>query len=224
MASKQKFSDKLWESIVPIWDKIVKHPFFTELTNGKLSEKAFDFYIVQDYLYLKDYGKGLAMIAVKADTNEQSQLFLKHAASIFQVECDLHRAIFKSDNISETEARTAQIAPNCLLYVCYLMRIAYERPLHEIIAAFLPCLWIYWEVGKMLKSLGSPKENYQKWIDTYASDDFGDGVKAVINIMDNIAEELTEGQRKLLVDHFVMTSKMEYMFWDMGYIEQQWPV
>jgi len=219
-----KFTEVLWESIAPIWEKIKAHPFLCELVDGTLNKQAFDFYIVQDYLYLREFGKGLAMIAVKADTSEQSQLFLTHAANIFKTESALHLTIFRTDHISETHVKNVAHAPNCLLYIGYLMKIAHERPFYEIIATFLPCYWIYWEVGKLLKSKGSKEPNYQKWIDTYSSEEYGEGVRAVIAIMDHIAEALTEAQRQLLIDHFAMTSKMEYMFWDMGYTQQQWPI
>ena len=41
-----------------------------------------------------------------------------------------------------------------MLYTSYLLRIAYERPFHEGLGAFLPCYWIYWEVGKAPRARG----------------------------------------------------------------------
>lgn len=39
-----------------------------------------------------------------------------------------------------------------------------------------------------------------------------------------IANTLTAGQRADLTRHFVMITRFEYLFWDMGYRRQQWEV
>ena len=51
-----KFTESLWVSIGHIYDKILKHPFIQGLTDGSLDEEAFRFYVIQDALYLKDFG------------------------------------------------------------------------------------------------------------------------------------------------------------------------
>ena len=52
-----KFTESLWVSVGDIYDKILRHPFILELTEGTLDEEAFRFYVVQDALYLKDYAR-----------------------------------------------------------------------------------------------------------------------------------------------------------------------
>jgi thiaminase/transcriptional activator TenA len=88
----------------------------------------------------------------------------------------------------------------------------------------LPCYWIYWEVGKALASLGSPVPIYQQWIDTYAGDAFAEVVGQVLALTDSVADALTETQQERTAEHFVMTSRFEYMFWDMGYQQQAWAI
>jgi thiaminase/transcriptional activator TenA len=79
-------------------------------------------------------------------------------------------------------------------------------------------------VGKELERQGSPVPIYQQWIDTYASDAFAEDVQQVIALADRMAETLTAEQRERTAAHFVMTSRFEYMFWDMGYRQQAWDV
>src|SRR5215468_4549744 len=50
--------------------------------------------------------------------------------------------------------------------------------------AVLPCYWIYWEVGKELQRRGSPDARYQRWIDMYGSDAFGQTVQDVLAVAD----------------------------------------
>jgi len=103
-----------------------------------------------------------------------------------------------------------------------MLRVAYEKPFYEGLGTLLPCFWIYWEVGKILEKKGSPNPSFQKWISTYSSDTFGTSCLEVIAIADALV--LTEEQKEKVAEHFVIASKLEYMFWDMGYHSQQWPV
>jgi thiaminase/transcriptional activator TenA len=92
------------------------------------------------------------------------------------------------------------------------------------LSAALPCYWIYLEVGKALAREGSPNRLYQRWIDNYGSADYERTVEAVLGIMDESAKEEGTAARSRMIRHFVTTSRYEWMFWDMGYRQEAWPV
>jgi thiaminase/transcriptional activator TenA len=94
----------------------------------------------------------------------------------------------------------------------------------EGIGTVLPCYWIYWEVGKELQRRGSPDARYQRWIDMYGSDAFGQTVQDVLAVADKFGPGLTPGERTLVHRHFRTTSRYEWMFWDMGYRKENWPI
>ena len=102
--------------------------------------------------------------------------------------------------------------------------MAYGRPFHEAVAALLPCYWIYWEVGKALERSGSTDPLYARWIGTYASDAFGDVVRAVLAATNAIAATLGPDEREAMRRHFITTSRYEWMFWEMGHRREIWPV
>ncbi len=218
------FSEALFQRIEGIYRRILTHPFLQGLTNGSLSEEAFRFYAVQDALYLRDFSRGLSLLAAKSPTDDTAIMFNDHAKNAIVVERALHGSFFAQWQLSEQDIYATPLAPNNLLYTSYLLRVAYERPFHEGLGAFLPCFWIYWEVGKELERQGSPVPIYQQWIGTYASDEFASGVRQVIALADSVAETLTAEQRERMTEHFVMTSRFEYMFWDMGYRQQAWDI
>jgi thiaminase/transcriptional activator TenA len=91
-------------------------------------------------------------------------------------------------------------------------------------AALLPCYWIYWEVGKVLEGAGSRDPLYARWIGTYASEEFGAVVRAVLAATDETATGLGPRERHAMRRHFVTTSRYEWMFWEMGYRREAWPV
>ncbi len=218
------FSQRLWQSIEHIFSQILAHPFLVGLTDGTLDETAFRFYVVQDALYLRDFARGLALLGAKAPEDEWLMLFCEHAKTAIVVERALHESFFRDWGLTDEQVYATPMAPTNLLYTSYLLRVAYERPFHEGIGAFLPCYWIYLEVGKALEQKGSPHPLYQRWIDTYASAEYEQVVRQVIAIADAIAEGLTEPQREAMRHHFILTSKMEWLFWDMGYRQEGWQI
>ena len=56
-----------------------------------------------------------------------------------------------------------------------------------LVAALLPCFWIYWDVASAITSGAAPSNPYQAWIDTYADEAFGEAVQRVIDIADEAA-------------------------------------
>lgn len=218
------FTASLFERIQGIYQHILTHPFVSGLTDGTLGEAAFRFYAIQDALYLRDFGRGLALLAAKSPDDDATVMFSDHAKTALLVERALHGSFFAQWGLSTEDVYTTPMAPNNLLYTSYLLRIAYERPFHEGVATFLPCYWIYWEVGKALEQRGSPVEIYQRWIATYASAEFGATVQQVLAFTDRLASTLTATQRDAMAEHFVMTSRFEYLFWDMGYRQQAWEI
>ena len=219
-----RFTEELWRSIEPIFSAILAHPFVKGLTDGSLPEEAFRFYVVQDALYLQDYARCLALAAAKAPRAAWCELFAEHAKVALVVERSLHESFFQEWGLSEEQVASTPYAPANLAYTSYLLRIAYERPFEELLGAVLPCYWIYWEVGKHLERLGSPNPLYQRWIDTYASEEYAQVVRAVLAVTDEAVADLPESRRAPIRQHFVTTSRYEWLFWDSAWRLETWPV
>lgn len=218
------FSQALFHRIEDIYARILAHSFINGLTDGSLAQEAFQFYAVQDALYLREFSRGLSILAAKAPEEDAAILFNDSAKNAIVVERALHGSFFVQWGLSPEQVLATPMAPNNVLYTSYLLRVVYERPFYEALGAFLPCYWIYWEVGKALVRQGSPVPVYQQWIQTYASDAFAETVQRVLALMDRVAEGLTEAQRARVTEHVVMASRFEYMFWDMGYRQQSWDI
>ena len=61
-----KLTERLYHAAAPIWQKIVSHPFVTELGDGTLPLENFRFYMCQDYVFLIEYSRLLALATAKA--------------------------------------------------------------------------------------------------------------------------------------------------------------
>ncbi|HKW92982.1 MAG TPA: thiaminase II [Methylomirabilota bacterium] len=214
----------LWKAIEPIYGAILRHPFVRGLTDGSLPREAFRFYAIQDALYLRDFARALSLAAARAPREEWIIMFNEHAAGALKVERTLHESFFKDFGLSPGAVAATPLAPTNLAYTSYLLAIAHGGPFHEAVSALLPCYWIYWEVGKALERAGSRDALYARWIATYASEEFGSVVRAVLECTDTLADALGEDERATMRRHFVTTSRYEWMFWDMGWRREDWPV
>ncbi len=218
------FTDELWKAIAPIYGAILRHPFIRGLTDGSLPRESFQFYAVQDALYLREFARALSIAAARAPLDDWIIMFNEHAAGALKVERALHESFFKEFGLSPEQVAATPLAPTNMAYTSYLLAVAYGSAFHEAIAALLPCYWIYWEVGKELEKAGSPDPLYQRWIGTYASEDFGGLVRMVLEATNATVASLQDAQRQPMRRHFITTSRYEWMFWDMGYRREAWPV
>jgi thiaminase (transcriptional activator TenA) len=217
------FTQELWKSIEPIYAAILRHPFVRGLTDGSLPRESFKFYAVQDALYLREFARALSLAAARATQDEWIIMFNEHAAGALKVERSLHESFFQDFGLTREAVASTPLAPTNLAYTSYLLAVAYGSPFHEALAALLPCYWIYWEVGKELEHAGSADPLYKRWIGTYASDEFGSVVRAVLSATDQVAAALRPPEREAMKAHFVATSRYEWMFWDMGLRREAWP-
>jgi thiaminase/transcriptional activator TenA len=210
--------------VARVYDAILAHPFLTGLTDGSLPQDAFAFYVVQDAIYLRGYARALAAVASRAPVPSQAEMFARHAADAIAVEKTLHGSLLADLGVDPAHAEQAEPAPTNLAYTSYLLAAAGNGSYAEGVGAVLPCYWIYWEVGKELLRRGSPYPRYQRWIDMYGGEEFGGVVQAVIDVTDEMGPGLGGAERARVHRHFRTTSRYEWMFWDMGYRQETWPV
>jgi len=218
------FTKELWSSISPIFQVILEHPFIRGLTDGSLPEPQFRFYVIQDALYLQDYARTLAIAAAKAPRDQWCLVFAGHVRDALVAERALHEGFFQHWRMSPEEVYATPKAPTNLAYTSYLLRVAYEAPFHEVVGALIPCYWIYWEVGKALEARGSSHPLYQRWINMYASEEYASVVQQVLEIVDELAVDLTPAQRAAALRHALVSSRYEWMFWDAAWRLEGWPV
>lgn len=215
------WSDRVWKTIEPVYDRILQLPFIGELANGTLAKEKFLFYLQQDAIYLSEYGKILAGIAAKTDSPEYKKAFLKFAGDTVSVEQALHEFYLKEINGADrTEA-----SPSCMLYTGYLYSMLGSRPLEVALAAVLPCFLIYKQVGDHILETQTASENpYQQWINTYGGEEFAEAVTLAVTICDQVAATCTDSQQKAMTEAFIRASKLEWMFWNSAWNEEQWPL
>ncbi len=223
-SARSGFTGELWAAGEPVYQNILRHPFLTGLSDGTLDVSAFRFYVVEDAYYLTEFARTLSVLASKAPRDEWIVAFNRDAIETLEAERALHDSYFKDFGLSEEELRSRPPAPTTLAYTSYLLATVHAGSFTEALSSVLPCYWIYAEVGRTLSRKSSPNPLYQRWIDNYGSEAYEATVNAVLGIMDEAATEEGQSSRARMIRHFVTTCRYEWMFWDMGYRQEAWPV
>jgi thiaminase/transcriptional activator TenA len=217
------FSELAWQQTAPLRASIHALPFNAELAAGTLSRERFQGYIVQDAIYLGEYARVLAMAAARAPDAATLRSFAESAIGAIVVERALHERYMADFGIDPATIAQAEPSPDCLGYTSFLLATAYHEPWEVLVAALLPCFWLYWDVGTAITRVAAAGNPYRAWIDTYADEGFGAAVRAVIAVTDRAAEGASDAVRAKMMTGFVRCCQYEWLFWDGAYQRRGWP-
>lgn len=212
------FCDHAWQRTTELRAAIHHLPFNRELAAGTLDTTRFQFYIEQDAQYLEQYSRILAMAGARGPDGATLRLFAESALEAVAVEQALH-----AQYLSEFGADGAEPSPDCQAYTSFLLATAYHDPWEVLIAAVLPCFWIYWDVGNAIAREAAAENRYRAWIDTYSDEAFGQAVRAVIAATDSAAERAPAATRDRMMTAFIRSTQYEFLFWDGAYQLRRWP-
>eukprot|EP01063_Lacrimia_lanifica_P018145 TRINITY_DN25099_c0_g1_i1.p1 TRINITY_DN25099_c0_g1~~TRINITY_DN25099_c0_g1_i1.p1 ORF type:complete len:234 (+),score=109.93 TRINITY_DN25099_c0_g1_i1:56-757(+) len=219
-------TERFWRAAKDVVEKIENHAFLEQLLDGSLELEAFQFYIRQDKLYLGEFGKGLATLAGRSTHMGEAEPLIGFSKNTISVEAAMHSSWMEEWGDSYKYGNHGK-ARNCELYTSYLVKAATTDNFEVAVAAFCPCFWVYFHVGKYLRSVQkapSPVKYYEQWIKMYAGEEFEKSVTDMLKLVEAAADRVGEEVRQKMEDAFVKACKMEWMFWQMGLEKDYWPL
>ena len=220
----QHFSRAAWARNEVLYERIRTMPFNQALAEGTLSPDRFRQYIVQDAHYLIAFARALAIASAKADDADGIVQFAEAAKIAVVVERSLHADYFDRFGVSAAEFASAELSPACHHYTTFLLATAHAEPYPLVLAALLPCFWVYAEVGKDIHGRAAEPNPYRAWIDAYASEEFEAAVAAVIATTDRSAGQAAPATLEAMHGAFTRAMQLEWMFWDSAWRLERWPV
>ena len=216
-----RFSDELRNAADDIWDAQNEHPFVRGIGDGTLDPERFRFYVRQDYLFLVDYARVLALGCARAPRLEAMQRLAELAHSTLSSELELHRSYASEWGITEADMAAELPPPATRAYTDFLIRTATLGDFSELVAALLPCMWGYSDLGRRLAARGRPdRPLYARWIDMYADDEFARLADWCRGLCDEAAEDRGPSGREQMRNAFLASSRHELSFWDSAWKSQ----
>ncbi len=212
-------SDDLRTLADPVWSRSLSHPFVTGIGDGSLPTEKFKFYVRQDYVFLVEYSRVLALAVAKGHDLPVMEQFAELLHATLVTEMALHRSYCGEFGISPEDLAETRAAPTTYAYTRHLLETAWSGSLGEIVASLFPCAWGYWEIGKMLLARGTPARAplYARWIETYASKEYGEVARWLKNLLDALGEAASPSESERMTERFLLSSRFEHAFWEMAW-------
>ena len=216
---KLMISERLRKDVDEIWNRIFNHPFILEIYSGKLPDKKFKFYLLQDYSYLIKIIKAMTIIASKSNFEMMKEI-LEIAEMESETEIKNYEKILKKVGLSMEDAIKTKPSPSNFAYTNFIISTCSLGNEYEGLASILPCFWSYLEIAEKNKHLLEENKNeiYIEWAEEYLTNEYKELVEKMKSLLDKSNEY--DKIKKI----FVTSSKYEYIFWDMAYNMEEWKI
>lgn len=222
---QERFVDRLRQEAAGIWEAQHQHPFVRGIGDGKLDLERFTFWLRQDYVFLIEYARLLGLAAARSPDVETMRRFAGLLKETLETEMTLHRAYADEFGISREALEREQPAPTTRAYTNFLIRVAATGDFAELVAALLPCMWSFSEIGQRLAIQPAPADRrYAQWIAMYSSREFAELAEWCRELLDSLAGVLPERDLKKLEEAFLTSSRYEWQFWEMAWKMERWPI
>ena len=216
---------RLQEDAAQIRERVLAHPFVRGLGDGTLPGDQYQYYLKQDYLFLIEYCRVLALASARAADLAVAARFSDLLNQTLNVEMDLHRETCWACGISPEALEDTRPAPTTLAYTNHLRVIAETSDLAAIVAAILPCAHGYWEIATALRARGLPRvPAYENWIKAYTADEYAAAAHWLAGLLDRLGEEISPDAEAALRTVFLTSARYEYLFFDMAQRMEEWPI
>jgi len=220
------FSRDLRALAAPIWEASRNHPFVRGIGDGTLPVEKFKFYVRQDYVFLIEFSRVLALASARATDLQAMSRYASLLDATLNGEMELHRGYCERFGSARAELEATSAAPASHAYTRHLLSVAHGGTLGEITASLIPCQAGYAEIGRALAARGEPASQllYGEWIRMYASPEMQEIAFWACSLLDRLAEDAGAAERARMTEAFLASSRYEYLFWEMAWTMQQWPV
>ncbi|MBR3075134.1 MAG: TenA family protein [Bacteroidales bacterium] len=214
MCKLSSWTAQAWDKALDIYTDIINHPFIKELAEGTLAAERFDRYLAQDELYIGNYGRQMFELAELIPEPAVHEMFCEFAKEGIEGEKAMHALLIDRFGIDTA----VQASPITADYNAHTQAAIASGSKEIGLAAMLPCMWVYNEVGLHILKIASAEGNpYREWIQEYGNEAFTEGVASVLKMADEYAAAASPEIREKMTQAYLEATKFEYWFWDYGY-------
>jgi len=219
------FSEQLRHDASHILEATYGHPFVQGIAKGELRAEQLIHYVKQDYEYLNAMIRSRALAIAKCDTREDMEMFHRSIEYVLYSEGLAHENLCQVAGVPYTDLQGFRPSPSAHQYISHMIAAAATGTVGDIIAATLPCPWVYLEIGQRLVREVKPDAShpFYDWITIYGHDT-GEAMNRYFERLDQLAAEATPAAAERMRELFFTSCRMEYMFFDMAYRVEEWPV
>ena len=211
--NKKTFFYKLKNSCKKEWSEYTNHKFLKDLVNDKLPNKNFKTYLVQDYIFLQQFLRILALSVYKSLSFEEISRSINFIKGIDH-EIKLHINYCKKWKIPLKSLNNIKVEKANSSYTDHVLNIGKNGNNLDIFTCLSPCIIGYGEIGyKLSKITNWKKSKYSSWIAMYSSNEYQKVAKENIKHLDTLFLPNNKNDTIRLKKYFKMSTILERNFW-----------
>lgn len=206
------------ESAIPQeWDAYIHHDFVRKLGEGTLPLKAYRDYLIQDYLYLRQFARANAIAIYKSHDIAEMQEANTAISNIIH-EMTSHKKVLERWGVSTAGIDEVPEKQVTIAYTRYVLDIGMAGTVLDLDVALAPCTFGYAEIGLELKPKTDADQSnpYREWVEDYASDWYqtaSDTASARLDELEAREGGLSKLRRHELIGIFATATRLEADFW-----------
>ena len=212
--NKKTYFYKLKNSCNKEWSEYTDHKFLSNLVNNKLPDKNFKKYLVQDYIFLQQFLKILALSVYKSNSFEEINRSVNFIKGIDQ-EIKLHVSFCKKWKIPLKSLSNIKVERANSAYTDHVLSIGKNGNNLDIFSCLSPCIIGYGEIGFNLSKIrNSKKSKYSSWIKMYSSKEYQQIAKDNIDYLDILFKNNKDKNLTKIKKNFKTSTILERNFWE----------
>ncbi len=212
-----KLSERLIRETEELWTEATGKEFLVNMAKGTLDEELYKNYMIQDYMYLKDYIDILKKILEMADDDEL-RAFLERIIKDTEYETyKVHVPGLRSLGITDEDISSCEKLKVISDYIGFMMSRLEEKGILSGLTALLQCSWNYAYIAKAVSEKYSDElseSRYKSWFDAYTAVEYIDSNQVWIDTVDEYAEGISIDVADYLCETFKICAEYENKLWD----------
>ena len=212
--NKKTFFYKLKSSCKKEWSEYTGHKFLSDLVSNELPDKNFKKYLVQDYFFLQQFLKILALSVYNSKSFEEINRSVNFIKGIDQ-EIKLHLSYCKKWKIPLKSLNNIIVEKANSAYTNHVLSVGKSGNNFDIFTCLSPCIIGYGEIGfKLSKIKDWKKSKYSSWIKMYSSREYQQIAKDNIVYLDILYKKNKNKNLTILKKNFKRSTILERNFWE----------
>ena len=212
--NKKTYFYKLKSSCNKEWSEYTDHKFLSDLVSNKLTDKNFKKYLVQDYIFLQQFLKILALSVYKSKSFEEINRSVNFIKGIDH-EIKLHISYCKKWKIPLRSLTNIKVESANSAYTDHVLSVGKNGNNLDIFSSLSPCIIGYGEIGfKLSKIKNWKKSKYSSWIKMYSSKEYQQVAKDNIDYLDILFKNNKNKNLSKLKSNFKKSTILERNFWE----------
>ena len=212
--NKKTFFYKLKSGCKNEWSEYTEHKFLSDLVSNKLPDKNFKKYLVQDYFFLQQFLKILALSVYNSKSFEEINRSVNFIKGIDR-EIKLHVSYCKKWKVPLKSLNNITVEKANSAYTNHVLNVGKSGNNFDIFTCLSPCIIGYGEIGFKLSQIKDwKKSKYSSWIKMYSSREYQQIAKDNIVYLDILYKNNKNKNLTKIKKNFKKSTILERNFWE----------